>query len=415
MKESVIVSTGQAKLHLFYAARGAQKAGLLHSMITPVYLRDRWVPIIKRLQNITKNKFFKKLLSYNDDQIDEKKVVSCLSAELLSRFRMLVSRRGLSKRKRFILERVASLYYGKRANRHIDLGVKLIHSRSGYSRAIIPHAQKMGVKVLLEQSAAHPDFVTEILDEEYEKWSIPVKDRTYLSPKEEMVWDISQSKYILTNSDYIAQTIKKHTKDRKNIFTVHTGIDTNIFKPKEKPDLSKFRVLYVGNLSTFKGVGYLIKAFMKLRLPEAELVLVGPKYGDCPDIVEKCKEYFTYIPTVPYNEVPAIFASADAFVFAGLIEGPTRAIGEAMASGLPCIVTPSIPNCGHIVENGVSGFITPAKDIDALAEKMLYLYKNRDICFEMGRKGREKAVNSLTWRHFEKNVVEVYKQAIELQ
>jgi hypothetical protein len=42
------------------------------------------------------------------------------------------------------------------------------------------------------------------------------------------------------------------------------------------------------------------------------------------------------------------------------------------------------------------------------------MYKNRDICFEMGRKAREKAVSSLKWEHFEENLARVYKQAIEL-
>ncbi len=412
MKNSVVVSTGRSKLHLYFAATALQKAGLLHTMITSVYIKKKWVPIIKFLAKITNKMFFKRLLLCRDNQISDHKVVSLPTVTLVSKLRTLISRMGISDDFRFWLERVESIYYGKRANKYITHSVKLIYSRSGYSRAIFPYARKMGAKVLLSQSAAHPDFVKRVMEEEYDIWNVPVKYRTYVGPMEEMKWDISQARYILTNSDYIAQSVRQNTQNCKKIFVVHTGVDVSMFNPVEKPSSDKFRVLYIGNLSTYKGVGYLIKVFKKLNLPAAELMLVGKKPEDCPGIVDEFKEFFTYIPAVPYNDVPAIFANADVFVFPSIVEGPSRVVGEAMASGLPCIVTSSIPNCGHIVEDGVEGFVVPAKNIEALAEKILYLYQNRDLCHQMGLKAREKVVNSLTWDHYKENVVNVYTQVL---
>jgi len=412
MKNSVVVSTGRSKLHLYYAARAAQKAGLLHSMITAVYVKNKWVPIVRFLAKTTNKNFFNRLLFCRDNQINDHKVVSMPTVTLASKLRTLISQRGVSDDFRFWLERVESIYYGKRTNKYIRPGVKLIHSRSGYSRAIIPYARKTGAKVLLSQSAAHPDFVMRVMEEEYDMWNVPVKNRTYVGPREEMKWDISQAEYIITNSDYVAQSIRENTQNHKKIFVVHTGVDVNMFEPKQKTSSDRFRVLYVGNLSTYKGVGYLIKAFKKLNLPAAELMLVGKKPEDCPSIVDEYKEFFTYIPAVPYSDVPATFADANVFVFPSIVEGPSRVVGEAMATGLPCIVTPSIPNCRHIVEDGVDGFVVPAKNIEALAEKILYLYQNRDLCFEMGRKARQKAVNSLTWGHYQKNLLGVYTQIL---
>jgi glycosyltransferase involved in cell wall biosynthesis len=77
-----------------------------------------------------------------------------------------------------------------------------------------------------------------------------------------------------------------------------------------------------------------------------------------------------------------------------------------MASSLACIVT---PNAGSIINDGIDGFIVPLNDVNALAEKILHLYKNRELIIQMGRAARETAVNHLTWKNYQKNMVRVYK------
>lgn len=412
-KDSILVSTGRSKLHLYNAASAAQGASFLNLMVTSLYLKKRWIPIINILEKNTKRKFFKRLLLCRDNQISDEKVISFPSITIVSKLRNTISQRGVNDNIRFWLERVESIYYGKRIKNYISPGVKLIHSRSGYSRGIFPYARKKGIKVLLEQSASHPDYVKKIMDEEYEKWNVHMKNRAYVAPREEMKWDISQAEYIVTNSDYVAHTIKENiAEQKKNIYVVHTGLDVNTFRPNEKPKKGKFKVLYVGNLSTFKGIGYLITAFMKLHLPDAELLLVGKKHEDCPNIVDDYIDKITYIPAVPYSEVPGIFAGADVFVFPSLVEGPSRVVGEALATGLPCIVTSGIANCGHIVDDGINGFVVSSKNSEILAEKILYLYQNRDVCLQMGYMAREKAVNCLTWSHYQQNLLRVYKQIL---
>ena len=57
---------------------------------------------------------------------------------------------------------------------------------------------------------------------------------------------------------------------------------------------------------------------------------------------------------------------ANVFVLPSLTEGSARVVGEAMACGLACIVT---PNCGSIIKDGYDGFIVPIQNEDTLAEK----------------------------------------------
>jgi len=404
------ISTGHARLHLFYAARAAQEAGLLHSVLTSFYLGRKWLPLAERMTQLSKRPVWQRLLLWRDASINEQNVVSLTSTELVSRLCMFTRNHIPSESSlRVWVERMNSVYYGKMANRHIKPPVKLVHSRSGFSRAIIPHAHEVGAKVLLEQSIAHQVFTRAIMEEEYEKWGIPAKNRIYARPEKEMEWDIEHSDYILTNSDFCASTIRPYTKRPETIRVVYTGVDVNMFKPSLEKPSDEFTLLFVGGTNIRKGVVYVIKAFRKLGLPAARLVILGSVSKDAPSIFHEFGDGVDYVPHVPHPKVPRIMASASVFVFPSLAEGSARVVGEAMASGLPCIVT---PNAGSIIRNGVDGFIVPPRDVDALAEKILYLYENRDLRVEMGYAARARAVNTLTWEHYQSNLVQVYRDTL---
>ena len=60
-------------------------------------------------------------------------------------------------------------------------------------------------------------------------------------------------------------------------------------------------------------------------------------------------------------------AAADVFVFPSLFEGSAVVTYEALACGLPCVVT---PDAGSVVRDGVEGFVVAPRDVDGLAERM---------------------------------------------
>ena len=60
-------------------------------------------------------------------------------------------------------------------------------------------------------------------------------------------------------------------------------------------------------------------------------------------------------------------AAADVFVFPSLFEGSAVVTYEALACGLPSVVT---PNAGSVVRDGLEGFVVPPRDVEALAARM---------------------------------------------
>lgn len=53
------------------------------------------------------------------------------------------------------------------------------------------------------------------------------------------------------------------------------------------------------------------------------------------------------------------------------------------------IITTDAPGCRETVIEGKNGFLVPVKDDKAIAEKMLFLYQNPDLCVQMGNASRQ--------------------------
>lgn len=80
---------------------------------------------------------------------------------------------------------------------------------------------------------------------------------------------------------------------------------------------------------------------------------------------------------------------------------------QAMACGLPLICT---QNTGgdDLVEDGKEGFVVPIRDVEALKEKILYLYEHQDICYEMGQAAKSKVQQGFTWDDYGKRIMDNY-------
>jgi glycosyltransferase involved in cell wall biosynthesis len=92
-------------------------------------------------------------------------------------------------------------------------------------------------------------------------------------------------------------------------------------------------------------------------------------------------------------------------------EGSALVTYEAMACGLPLIVT---PNTGAVARDGVDGFVIPARDVGALQEKILYLYEHGDERRRMAESARQYVLENFTWDDYGDRIVSAYSKMIRL-
>jgi glycosyltransferase involved in cell wall biosynthesis len=262
-------------------------------------------------------------------------------------------------------------------------------------------ARAVGAVSVLNQVIGHIEAGIEVFRDEAEH--APEFAETLVVPPD---WIIERCRIealeadrVLVPSDYVRDTLVARGTRPERIAVIPYGVDVARFHPAPKPSGRPFRILFVGSLSQRKGIKYLLEAVKRLRLPDAELMLVGRRIGS-ETAFAPYDGLFRHVPHVPYHEVHRLFAAADVFVYPSLHEGSAFATYEAMASGLPVIAT---PNTGSVVRDGIDGFLVPPRDVEALMERIERLYRDPDLRRTMGASARQRA-EAFTWSAYRERV-----------
>ena len=152
----------------------------------------------------------------------------------------------------------------------------------------------------------------------------------------------------------------------------------------------------VGRMAAVKNQALLAHAFVRARALDvgfaavARLVLVGdgPLRASVQAILDEAGAGFCAWLPGERADVPDVMRSLDCFVLPSLAEGISNTILEAMACGLPMVVT-AVGGNAELVAAGVSGELVPSDDADAMAQAMLGLWRAPARCRSMGQAGRE--------------------------
>ncbi|MFH0898413.1 MAG: glycosyltransferase family 4 protein, partial [bacterium] len=231
-----------------------------------------------------------------------------------------------------------------------------------------------------------------------------------------MIAEYQNADYIMTLSEFSRQSFLRQGIDEKKLLKVPCGIDTYYFSlPHRRDDgTKKFRVIFVGLVNLRKGVQYLLQAWNDLRLPQqdAELILVGALHKDMKQFLKTTpiQNNVVFYGSTTQADVRRLYRTASVFVLPSVEDGFGMVAGEAMASGLP-VVCSDHTGAAEMISDGKEGFVIPACNADALAEKILWCYKNRDQAVEMGKLG-QKTVENFSWDRYGDRVYEAYGKIV---
>ncbi len=140
------------------------------------------------------------------------------------------------------------------------------------------------------------------------------------------------------------------------------------------------RVLHAGASSLAKGLPYLLDAVDLIRDKPVELTLVGPEHGDMKDFLKACRIPVHRRPYCPRTELREVYWNHDVLVMSSLGDSFGFVAVEAMACGLPVIIT---DRCGAPVPH--SCWRVPAFSAPAIAERLRDYADSPENCFEDGR------------------------------
>jgi glycosyltransferase involved in cell wall biosynthesis len=204
---------------------------------------------------------------------------------------------------------------------------------------------------------------------------------------------------------------------RDQLLTVHNGVDPARFTGVEAAHVrrelrleGKVVLTWVARLSPPKDPLTLLNAFRTLRT-DAHLLLVGD--GELRACVEEFIAEHRLADTVhaigEQKAIPELLAASDLFVLSSRWEGLPYTIIEAMMAGLPVVAT-AVGGIPELVEEGVTGFLVPCGDPQALAERIRNLLDDRSLRRSMGEKGRQKALREFTLDQMLRKTERVYEE-----
>lgn len=212
-----------------------------------------------------------------------------------------------------------------------------------------------------------------------------------------------------------AEKVGRLTGECNKISIIPNGVDINFFKPLKKPISGT--LVWIGRFVPEKGLLFLLFALQKvIRKNSAVKLLLG---GDGPiknQLVNSVKELglqknVVFLGSLGRTEVVVTLSNSSIFVLPSLKEGMPRALLEAMACGRPIIGT-NISGIAAVVENGVTGFLVPPKDSEALSDAILKLLSDKDLRENMGHNARELIVSNYNSVKISEKVINVYTEAV---
>jgi colanic acid/amylovoran biosynthesis glycosyltransferase len=183
------------------------------------------------------------------------------------------------------------------------------------------------------------------------------------------------------------------------------------------------RLVTTARLVEKKGLEYSIRAVAKVaaygRNIHYQIVGDGVLRQDMQKLIEalELRDMVHLVGWKSHRELIEILSGAHIYISPSITaqdgdqEGIPNALKEAMAIGLPVIGTRSggIP---ELITDGVSGFLVPERDVDALAERITYLIGNPEIWPAMGRAGRVMVEEHYDINKLSGELVDIYQNLL---
>ena len=198
--------------------------------------------------------------------------------------------------------------------------------------------------------------------------------------------------FVITSSIEIEKFIPKN-----KILNYKLEIKKGIIIDKFNPNSTEKHVIYkkikgpsiisTSRITKVKNPLILIRSYKiaKKKIPNLNLIICGEGelVGECKK--DSCKDiYFLGF----IKNIPSILKGADIFVNCAIYEASPRSLMEAMAMGLPCIVS-KVGGIPDYIDETCGVFVEP-NNAEMLAEKIVYLIKNKKKARELGRRARER-------------------------
>ena len=232
----------------------------------------------------------------------------------------------------------------------------------------------------------------------------------------------SKGDLFLALSDRMKEELIRLGCNKQKIVVHRLGVDIKKFNfsSRKLKNNGKANLLTIARLVEKKGVQYSVKAvaevLKKYRNIEYKIVGDGPLKRDLAGLISELNisDNVQLIGWRRQEEIIELLKDTDILLAPSVTaqdgdqEGTPTVLIEALAQGIPVISTyhSGIP---ELVQDGISGFLVPERDTNALAEKIIYLLEHQEIWAEMGHVGHDHVEKNYNIERLNDQLVELYQ------
>lgn len=201
---------------------------------------------------------------------------------------------------------------------------------------------------------------------------------------------------------------------KKKTEVIYNGIDFSLLPPPERLEYNKRKVklLFVGRLSEPKDPITMLSAFKIAHKCCHNLTLTivgdGELGKDCKKYVED-NDLINYVKFEGWqNDVTRYYQSHDIFITTSIFEAFGLVFLDAGFYKLPTVAT-NVEGIPEVIEDKITGFLSPPKDVNKMAENILKLASDEDLRGLLGENARKRVLSKFT----SEKMVDSYKELYE--
>jgi glycosyltransferase involved in cell wall biosynthesis len=221
--------------------------------------------------------------------------------------------------------------------------------------------------------------------------------------------ELETASLVLVPSLFVARQLEEVGLPKERVAVEPYGVDLSAFSPPARRDRQGrrggvIRCLYVGQISHRKGVRVLVEAARRLHNRPIEFVLVGPMVS--PEVLRNPPDNLHYWGPTAHGGVAEIMHEADLFALPSLEDAYPLVTLEAMASGLPVIVSDHA-GTSELITHGEDGLVIPAGDVTALVQAIERLFQDNHLRAAMGAAARRRVEGGHSWVDYADRVLDL--------
>jgi len=218
----------------------------------------------------------------------------------------------------------------------------------------------------------------------------------------------------------VSADLATHLSERLHVgpvTAIPNGVDTELLRPAPHPPSDVVRLVSISRVVPRKNIGVLVTAVQRLEQEgERRLALVVAGTGPSEDEVARLcarSPSTRFLGFVDEARKRELLAEADVFVQLSVREGLSIATLEALASGVPCIVS-DLPGVREPITPGQTGLLVPdPESVDSVVGVLRELLARRESLDEMRRAARQAAEERFSEGVMAEAYFRVYREVLD--